>query len=138
MISLASGNERGRHIIPAILLVCAIGFLSVAPKQAHAQAATGVVFSPLPEDMPASISQSPRTSQRYSSTSRLIGSGNSPSGKQHVLVGAGVGAVVGAVFAVSQLAAESMVPPVIVVSGGALVGAGAGALVGYLVYLARR
>lgn len=138
MIHVASSRQLGRQVTVALSLMCAMGFLSFAPKQAHAQAGIGVVFSPLPAHMPPLISQSPRPSYRYSSTSWPAESGKSPSGKQHVFVGAGIGAVVGAVFALSQLEDGSMLSPVLVVGGTALVGAGAGALGGYLVYLAKR
>lgn len=121
----------------ALAVVCAMALLTFAPQRASAQSGASPGFSAPAFDL-ALLVQWPRTSQSHSSTSRPAWFEEAPSAKRYILLGAGIGAGVGAVFGLTLTSGESWVPPALAISVPAIVGAGTGALVGYLVYRARR
>lgn len=138
MMNLASGHRFKLNIVATSLSVCGIGFVSV-PKRAYTQAAASVGVSAGPNHMPALIRQRPAF-QALGSTASIAGRDTTPSARRHVLIGAGVGAAIGAILGVFTVTQDKSgyFDSWYIAAATTLVGASTGALVGFLVYLVRR
>lgn len=141
--SMSSGYYRDLRE-RLVLFLCAVCIFASAPGQLSAQ--SSVSGNPIPLrielPLPSTAYESPPSGseQTAGTISLLTVQERSSSVGPYVLIGAGVGAAVGAVYGwrLAHDCAECMVSPVLVVGVPMLAGAGAGALLGYLFYLAKR
>ena len=104
----------------------------LSPREVAEFRDSGAVVSPAPVHVPLSLAQWSATNQRHGSMSGFAGADKSPSGKRHVLIGAGIGAAAGTILGLVAVSQDKsgyfsswhfVALPV-------LAGAGTGALVG--------